>query len=95
MSRYVSRKPRPRIASLTGQATASSTSGRAAAIASVQSRLEGSLWSPVKNTGYPCAIRSPMSRSGSSRTDVRTSSSDASTSSTEAPWLRSFGPYFT
>ena len=51
----MSLKPNPRIASLTGQATASSTSGRAAAVASVQSRFEGSLWSPVKNTGYPCA----------------------------------------
>jgi hypothetical protein len=36
-----------------------------------------------------------MSRSGSSKTEVRTSSSDASTSSTEAPLARSFGPYFT
>src|SRR4029453_15382174 len=78
---FVSRKPPPRIALLTGQAPASSTSGRAAAVASVQSRLEGSLWSPVKNTGYPCPIRSFMSRSGSSSTEVRTSFSDASTSS--------------
>ena len=92
-ARKVSTNPRSSTASLTGQSTAYFMCGSEPTDTSVQSRWDGALKSPVRNSGIPASMTFFHTGSSGSSAESRADRSLARTLANDLPSRTSSGPY--